>query len=87
MKSYVSNITKYCINRTMNIDEFNLYGICIGRRYNIRILYKGGYSVHTTTIKHDDSCNSYVPNIMIVQRDSPNRRHVDSNSIHGISVY
>lgn len=30
--------------------------------------YKGGYSVHTTIIKHD-SCNSYIANIMIVFKE------------------
>jgi len=65
----------------MNIYEFNLNGICIG--YDIRILQKW---VYTMIIKHG-SCNSYIANIMIVQRDSPNRGQHDSDSIYGILVF
>lgn len=36
--------TKYCNNETMNIDEFYLYGIFIGNRYDIRILQRHLYT-------------------------------------------
>jgi len=84
--------TIYGKNKIMNIDEFNLYEIFIGRRYynnNIRIWYKGDYYNHTLKpgpVGPYNNCNSHSQYYMIVQRDFKEIHRAKDNMIDCIAI-